>query len=95
MKEAAAIVQAIQVTEKSTGLKDKQRKYFFRVACDANKIEIKRAVETLYGVSVVGVNTMNYDGKKKRMRTTRYGRRSDWKRAVVTLKEGSEISLTA
>jgi len=80
------------VPEKSSGMAD-GNKYFFNVARDANKIEIKSAVEKLFGVKVAGVNTMNYSGKKKRMRTARYGKRSDWKRAVVTLAEGSKIDL--
>ncbi len=60
----------------------------------ANKIEIKQAVEELFNVNVTKVNTMNRQGKRKRERTSRYGRTSDWKRAVVTLKEGETIDLT-
>ncbi len=95
MKDASSIVRDIQVTEKGTRLGETQNKYLFRVARSANKIEIKRAVEQLFGVSVKSVNTMNYSGKKKRERTTRYGKRADWKRAVVTLRKGSNIDLTA
>ncbi|MBM4147438.1 MAG: 50S ribosomal protein L23 [Lentisphaerae bacterium] len=95
MKDAGDIIRDIQATEKSAGLGEKQRKYFFRVAPDANKIEIKRAVEELFKVSVAEVNTMNYFGKKKRVRGPKYGRKPDWKRAVVTLKEGGKIDLTA
>jgi large subunit ribosomal protein L23 len=88
------IVLELQVTEKGTALKEKQGKYLFRVARGANKIQIKRAVERLYGVSVTGVNTMNYLGKLKRERMMKYGRRPGWKRAVVTLKEGQTIEAT-
>tara|TARA_B100000809_G_scaffold257941_1_gene300350 strand:- start:1320 stop:1601 length:282 start_codon:yes stop_codon:yes gene_type:complete len=86
------VIERIQVTEKATGLMA-QNKYVFRVAPVANKIEIKRAVEELFKVRVSGVNTMNYTGKRKRERSMNYGKRSDWKRAVVTLHEGEEIPL--
>jgi large subunit ribosomal protein L23 len=65
----------------------------FTVAPDSNKIEIKRAVEQLFDVKVEKVNTMNYEGKKKRQRTMKYGKRPDWKRAVVTLAEDHKIDL--
>jgi large subunit ribosomal protein L23 len=92
MKAAGEIVRRMQVTEKGTELLD-QNKYLFEVHPAANKIEIRRAVEELFKVTVTGVNTMNYAGKRKRERTVRFGRRPDWKRAVVTLKEGDSIDL--
>jgi large subunit ribosomal protein L23 len=85
----------MQATEKGTVRAEKQNQYFFEVDPDANKPEIKRAVEVLYGVKVDAVNTMQYRGKKKRVRTIRYGRRADWKRAIVTLKEGSKIEMAS
>ncbi len=91
-KSAGKIISRIQLTEKSTVLGE-ANKYFFKVAPNANKIEIKNAIEELYGVKVDSVNTMNYTGKKKRLRTIRYGKRPDWKRAIVTLGEG-DIDLT-
>ena len=94
MKEAKSIILELQITEKGTALSERDNKYVFRVARAANKIEIKRAIESLFSVSVTSVNTMNYSGKRKRERTVRYGKRADWKRAVVTLKEGSKIDLT-
>ena len=94
MKDPGSIVKGIQVTEKGTNLRERENKYLFRVDLSANKIEIKRAVETMFNVSVAAVSTMKYLGKKKRERTARYGKRPDWKRAVVTLKEGSKIDLT-
>jgi large subunit ribosomal protein L23 len=84
----------VQITEKSTGLAERAGQYFFRVDPRANKLEIKQAVEKMFGVRVAGVNTMRYEGKRKRSRTARYGKRSDWKRAVVTLKAGEKIDLT-
>lgn len=93
MKDAGLVVRKMQLTEKATGLAGKN-KYFFEVQRSANKIDVKRAVEELYKVSVVSVNTMRYAGKRKRERSLQYGKRSDWKRAVVTLKEGDSIDLT-
>lgn len=93
MKDVGSVITKLQLTEKSTGLKDAQNKYFFRVDKSANKMEIKQAVEKLFNVSVLSVNTMRYSGKRKRERTVRYGKRSDWKRAVVTLKEGDRIEV--
>jgi large subunit ribosomal protein L23 len=60
-----------------------------KVAQDAKKTEIRRAVEALFGVKVSSVNVMNRQGKRKRLRFGKYGKRSDWKKAIVTLKEGS------
>lgn len=94
MKHGGHIVKEIMVTEKSTQLAEKQNKYFFSVSTVANKIEIKEAVEKGFGVKVKSVNTARYDGKRKRERTAKYGRKNDWKRAIVTLKDGSQIDLT-
>ena len=63
------------------------------MAVAANKIEIKRAVETIYKVHVRKVNTMNCRGKKKRERTARYGYTSSFKKACVTLKAGEKIEI--
>lgn len=87
-------------TEKMSQLEESERKYAFQVDSSANKIEIKSAVEKKFDVEVEKVATMNRLGKSKQMtvrsggRTIRTnGRRSDWKKAVVTLKEGSDIDL--
>ena len=80
------------VTEKATGLNEKGQ-YAFRVALDASKPEIKQAVEGLFGVSVVAVNTLVMKGKTKRFKG-RPGQRSDWKKAMVRLAEGQSIDLT-
>ncbi|MBT7164209.1 MAG: 50S ribosomal protein L23 [Victivallales bacterium] len=88
MKDPYSIVQTVLVTEKGTELADELDQYSFKVAKDANKIEIKSAVEALFDVKVSSVNTLNRKGKRKRMRTTRYGKRPDWKKAIVTLSEG-------
>jgi large subunit ribosomal protein L23 len=75
------------ITEKSTLLQEKQRSVCFEVHRDATKPEIKKAVETLFGVKVQDVRVANVHGKVKRQ--GRYvGRRPDWKKAYVTLREG-------
>ena len=66
------------------------KKYAFEVAKDANKIEIKKAIEEIFGVKVAAVNTMNVSGKAKRMGAARPGRTKDWKKAVVKLSADSK-----
>lgn len=88
-----AVIQTVQVTEKGTRLRERHNQYLFKVALSANKMEVKRAVENLFKVHVERVNIMNYRGKKRRERSARYGRRPDWKRAVVTVKAGDAIEL--
>jgi large subunit ribosomal protein L23 len=83
------IVQPI-ISEKMEYLGEVQRKYAFRVNPRANKIEIKGAIEAIYKVTVTAVNVLNRQGKKRRVRYTE-GRRSSWKKAIVTLKEGDTI----
>ena len=92
MNDLRRVIKKIQVTEKGTSLLSRN-KYLLEVHPDANKIDIRQAVEKLFKVSVTGVNTMNYLGKRKRERSARFGKRSDWKRAVVTLKQGDRIDV--
>lgn len=92
MNEPLDIVETASLTEKATLLSEKQNKYVFRVRPHANKIQIKQAVERLFQKRVVGVNTCNYAGKEKRVRGP-LGRRSHWKKAIVTLAEGEKIEL--
>ena len=86
------IVREPLITEKGTN-QEKVRKYFFRVHPDANKHEIREAVERLFNVKVAKVNTMVVGGKWKRVRF-QPGQTADWKKAVVTLKEGQKIEFT-
>ena len=83
------------VTAKQTAITEKfPNRYGFRVSPDANKLEIKKAVEDMYGVTVESVNTMNYAGKKKSRYTKSgiiNGKTSAFKKAIVTLKEGETI----
>ena len=88
MKKAQDIILAPVITEKSMyGVAEK--KYTFKVANDANKIEIAQAVEELFGVSVSKVNTVSVRGRFKRMGRNE-GHRPDWKKAIVTLTESSK-----
>ena len=83
------------VTEKQTAVTEKMPNRFgFRVSPDANKLEIKKAVEEMYNVSVKSVNTMNYSGKRKSRYTKSgiiNGKQAAYKKAIVTLKEGEVI----
>ena len=79
------------VSEKSYGLLD-ENKYTFLVAPDANKTEIKIAVEKVFGVKVLDVNTMNRQGKRKRTRVG-FGKRKDTKRAIVSVAAGDRIDI--
>ncbi|MBQ9591352.1 MAG: 50S ribosomal protein L23 [Paludibacteraceae bacterium] len=89
----AIIIKPI-VTEKQTALTEKLNKYGFRVDIKANKIQIKKAVEDRYNVTVTGVNTLIIPGKKKSRYTKAgiiNGSTSAYKKAIVTLKEGDKI----
>ena len=89
MNSAFDVIIAPVVTEKCNALMQ-EKKYTFKVNPKAGRIEIARAVEELFKVKVAKVNVMNYQGKAKRAgRTMKMGRRADWKRAVVTLAEGT------
>ncbi|GHT02222.1 50S ribosomal protein L23 [Bacteroidia bacterium] len=83
------------VTEKQTAITEKvPNRVGFRVSPDANKLEIKAAIEELYKVTVVKINTMNYDGKRKSRYTKSgvvNGKEAAFKKAIVTLKEGEQI----
>ncbi|GAA1552460.1 hypothetical protein GCM10009678_39190 [Actinomadura kijaniata] len=85
------IIIAPVVSEKSYGLLD-ENKYTFVVRPDANKTQIKQAVEAVFGVKVTNVNTINRQGKRKRTRFG-YGKRKDTKRAIVSLAEGERIDI--
>ena len=86
------VIVAPHITEKSTLLSE-QNAVVFKVAKDASKPEIKAAVEALFNVKVTGVNTIVSKGKTKRWKGTPY-RRSDVKKAIVTLAEGQSIDIT-
>ena len=87
------IILAPVVSEKSSRVAEKQNQAVFKVLRDARKPEIKAAVEKMFNVKVEGVRTLNVKGKTKRFRGIK-GRRSDVKKAVVTLAEGQSIDIT-
>ena len=89
MKTAYDIIIKPVITEQSMEATE-DKKYVFQVAIDANKVEIKKAVEEIFGVKVAKVNTINYDGKTKRMGAGRPGQRKSWKKAYVQLTEDSK-----
>ena len=89
MTKAYDIIKRPIITEKSMSMTEDKR-YTFEVAKDANKIEIAKAVEEIFGVKVAKVNTINYDGKAKRLGAARPGRRKSWKKAYVQLTQDSK-----
>ena len=93
MRFARDVIIAPIVSEKSYGLIDAGR-YTFRVHPDANKVEIRQAVEEIFGVRVASVNTLNRKGKRKRF-GLKHGTRRSTKRAIVTLAPGEEIDIFA
>jgi large subunit ribosomal protein L23 len=93
MKDPRDVIIAPIVSEKSYGLLD-ENVYTFKVHPDANKPEIRDAIQSIFNVRVSKVNTLNRKGKRKRNRRSfTYGKRPDTKRAIVTLVEGDSIDL--
>lgn len=90
MKPAHEIIVRPMITERAAIMKETQNKVVFEVAVDANKNDIKRAVEELFEVTVLAVRTMNVRGKIKTMGRFA-GRRASWKKAIVTLSEGDTL----
>ncbi|NLP01294.1 MAG: 50S ribosomal protein L23 [Fibrobacter sp.] len=91
MSKYHSIIRYPSITEKNTTQRETQNKYVFEVLRTATKPQIKVAVEKLFGVSVVSVNTMVVKGKKKRMGRFA-GYRPDWKKAIVKIQEGQRIA---
>lgn len=91
-KDPRTIVRKVLITEKGTLLREVRNQYFFEVARDANKIDIRRAVENIFKVKVDNVRTMQVRGKVKRQGRW-VGRRNDWKKAIVTLQPDQKIEL--
>ena len=92
MREPREIVRRALISEKGTQIRTSGNHYLFEVFRDSNKIEIKRAVESIFGVKVERVRTLRVVGKTKRMGVFQ-GKRSDWKKAVVTLRKGDTIDI--
>lgn len=86
------IIRVPRITEKGTRLKEQSNVLTFEVRSDANKVQVRKAIEGIFKVKVLDVTTVNVAGKLKRM-GMREGRRSDWKKAYVTLKPGEKIDI--
>ena len=91
-REPRDIVRRARITEKGTQIRENQNGYLFEVARDANKIEVKKAVEAIFNVKVSTVRTLRVHGKPKKV-GRHAGHRPDWKKAIVTLKKGMTIEL--
>ncbi len=90
MKDLLHVIASPLITEKGTLVNEQGNQFVFRVRPEANKIEIRRAVETLFKVKVEKVRTLNYMGKNRRVGKS-IGQRPKWKKAYVTLAEGQRI----
>ena len=86
-------IKTVRVTEKGARQSEKYNQYTVVADPRATKLDIRRAVQELFKVKVVKVNTSNVRGKLRRQRTAAEGRTNRWKKAIVTLKEGDKISL--
>lgn len=92
MKDLSKVIKRPLITEHGATMRDMYNQYFFEVAPEANKQEIRQAVEHFFGVKVTQVRTMNYRGKIKRM-GRHSGKRADWKKAIVTLAKDDSIDI--
>ena len=90
MKHANDILKSVMVTEKGTTMQESDNRYMLRVAKAANKTEIKKAVEEIFGVKVKTVNTLNVRGKEKRQGAARPGMTRSWKKAYIQLTDDSK-----
>jgi large subunit ribosomal protein L23 len=88
------IIKTVRVTEKGTLQSERNNQYTVIADPRANKTQIRKAVEELFKVKVLVVNTMNVRGKARRQRTHQAGETNDWKKAIVTLRHGDRINLT-
>ncbi len=88
------IIKSVRLTEKGTMQAEKFNQYTVVADRRANKIQIRQAVQELFKVKVLRVNTVNVDGKLRRQRTAQAGQDASWKKALVTLKKGDKINLT-
>jgi len=88
------IIKTVRLTEKGTRQGTSYNQYTIVADPRANKTQIRHAVQDLFKVKVTKVNTLNVRGKDRRLRTKQAGKASDWKKAIVTLKEGDKIVLT-
>jgi len=90
MKDLRSVLKRPLITEKGTRVKEESNQLIFEVDNRATKVEIRQAVESMFKVKVLGVRTLNFEGKKKRM-GRHLGKRNDWKKAYVTLAPGQSV----
>jgi large subunit ribosomal protein L23 len=88
------VIKTVRLTEKGTRQGEKFNQYTVVADRRATKPQIRHAVQELFKVKVTKINTLNVRGKFRRQRTSQAGQAPDWKKAIVTLKEGDKISLT-
>ena len=88
------VIKTVRLTEKGTRQAEKFNQYTVVADRRATKIQIRKAVEDLFKVKVTACNTLNIRGKSRRQRTHQAGKDRDWKKAIVTLKQGDKIQLT-
>lgn len=93
MKDIYQVIKNVRLSEKASFLQETNNEVTLEVDRRANKLEIKQAVERLFGKTVLGVRTANYDGKARRKRRADAGTTSSWKKAVVRLKKGESLDL--
>lgn len=94
MKNPFEVVKTVRITEKGAAQTEKSNQYQVVVEKSANKLDIKHAVEKVFKVKVLRVNTLHVRGKGRRQRTHQAGTTPAWKKAIVTLKQGDKIELT-
>ncbi len=88
------VIKTVRLTEKGTRQGEKYNQYTVVADPRANKTQIRQAVQELFKVKVTKVNTLNVRGKLRRQRTAQAGQTNNWKKAIITLKEGDKIALT-
>ena len=93
MKHQNHILKGVLFTEKAMAMQESDNRYMLEVAKAANKHEIKKAVEDFFNVTVLAVNTQNQKEKRRVLRNRRTVKGREWKRAIVTLKDGDKIDL--
>lgn len=93
MKDIYQVIKNVRLSEKATMLQETNNEITLEVDRKANKLEIKQAVQQIFGKTVIKVRTANYDGKLKRQRRADAGRTNHWKKAIVRLAEGDSLDL--
>jgi len=93
MKDIYNVIQNIRLTEKATLLGEENNEFVFKVDVDATKLQIKNAVQRIFGKTVTGVRTVHVRGKMRRSGRHDAGRTANWKKAIVRLKDGERIEL--